>query len=161
MRMERLSVLNLCSSKRGSFRLSTATRFLTLGAATVISCLLISIGMYQYRQAAKLANQVNHRISELSQWLTDEELIQYERSKLSGTEVINFYILYFAECEVLPDFQMILCQDDKEYLLDSSELLEQLQCPDTEIYCAPRAVYVCNVIKNRNELIVEIRFEKQ
>ncbi len=163
MQMERLYVSNLSNSRRrqGILQLSMATRFLTLGAATIISCLLISLGMYQYRQAAQLANNVNKRMSELSVWLAEEELLQYEGTELSGAEVVSFYKRYFAGTEVLPDFCMVLVQNGQEYSLDTSGLLELLQTEGEELYCIPQAVYVCSVIRNRNDVITEISFEKQ
>lgn len=165
MRMERLFVSNLSSSKqkkefRGSFFLSMATRFLTLGAATIISCLLISLGMYQYRQAKQLSNAVNRRMLELSSWIEGEEIYQYDGALLSGAEVVNFYKRFFEDALVLPDFLMVIEQNDEVLKLSGGTLLEELKRETSVMYCPNNAVYQCNVIRNENGVIREVRFRR-
>lgn len=166
MRMEPLFVSNLCSSKKkscvyASFPLSMATRFLTLGAATIISCLLISLGMYQYRQAKQLSNAVNRRMIELSAWIEGEEVTQYDGVLMSGAEVVNFYKRFFTNVQELPEFCMVIEQDNMRRVLASGEFLEELQTEDSVLYCPNQAVYQCSVIRNQNGVITEVCFVKK
>ena len=55
------------------FALTMATRFLTLGTATIISCLLISMAMVQFRQAKSMANVVGGRMTGFARMLSEEE----------------------------------------------------------------------------------------
>ncbi|MBQ9120212.1 MAG: hypothetical protein IJY09_09215 [Lachnospiraceae bacterium] len=140
--------------------MSMATRFLTLGAATIISCLLISLGMQQYRQAKQLTNIVNRRMIELSAWMEGEEILQYHGVKVSGAEVLNFYKRFF--CGFVPaDFEMQLVQNGCEISMKNGAYLAELQNSKSLLYCPDNAVYQCNVVENQNRVITAVRFVMQ
>lgn len=143
----------------GRYSLTIATRFLTLGAATILSCLLISIGMYQFRQARQVVNIASRRMSEFALYLSQEELTAYDGIYLKGSDVVNFYrrFLYGQRA----DFDMVIVKGQEEYILAAGRQTELLTEPDEKSYCRPDASYRCEVVRNANEVILQVRFVEQ
>lgn len=143
----------------GRYCITIATRFLTLGAATILSCLLISIGMYQFRQAKEVANIASRRMSEFALRLSQEELTAYDGIYLKGSDVVNFYrrFLYGESA----DFVMVLVKGEEEYTLAAGMQTKLLTEPDEKSYCRPDASYRCEVVRNANEIIQQVRFVEQ
>ena len=100
---------------KNRFALTVATRFLTLGAATILSCLLISLGIQQFRQARQVANIAGRRISEFARYLSEEEMAAYDGIRLMGSDVVNFYrrFLYGKQS----DFDMVVVKGAEEYTI--------------------------------------------
>lgn len=143
----------------GGYSLTIATRFLTLGAATILSCLLISIGMYQFRQARQVVNIASRHMSEFALYLSQEELTAYDGIYLKGSDVVNFYrrFLYGQRA----DFDMVIVKGQEEYILAAGRQTELLTEPDEKSYCRPDASYRCEVVRNANEVILQVRFVEQ
>lgn len=143
----------------GCYRVTMATRLLTLGAATIISCLLISIGLFQYRQAKGMANVVGSRIQHYSVQAMETEIMQYDKVKLSGSDVVNFYRRYLGENQ---EFDMLIEGEDGSMLqVDSKMGVSALTEPDSVLYCRPGDIFVCNVIRNRNGVLSTVEFRKE
>ena len=140
----------------GRYPLAVATRFLTLGAATILSCLLISIGMQQFRQAKQIANIASRRMSEFALYLSQEELIAYDGIYLKGSDVVNFYRRFLYEGSA--DFVMVVVKGKEEYMFGVGRQTEALTNPEEKSYCRPDASYRCEVVKNVNEVILQVRF---
>ncbi len=142
----------------GRFSLTVATRFLTLGAATILSCLLISLGMQQFRQAKQIANIANRRMSEFALYLSQDELTAYDGIFLNGSDVVNFYRRFLYE---RADFSMVVVKGKVEYLIPSGGQTDLLTQPIQKTYCRPSAQYRCEVLRNVNEVILQVRFIEQ
>ncbi len=140
----------------GRYPLTVATRFLTLGAATILSCLLISIGMQQFRQAKQIANIASRRMSEFALYLSQEELTAYDGIYLKGSDVVNFYRRFLYEDYA--DFVMVVVKGKEEYMFGEGGQTEALTNPEKKSYCRPDASYRCEVVKNVNEVILQVRF---
>lgn len=140
----------------GRFCITVATRFLTLGATTILSCLLISLGMQQFRQARQIANIAGRRISEFALYLSQEELVAYDGICLMGSDVVNFYrrFLYGKQA----DFTMVVVKGAQEYAIPSGWQTKLLTEPEQKSYCRPDAEYRCEVVRNVNEVILQVRF---
>ena len=138
------------------FALTMATRFLTLGTATIISCLLISMAMYQFRQAKSMANMVGGRMSGFSRMLSEEELTGYEGARLKGSDVVNFYRRFFQAGEA--GFGMVVIKDGQEIRIDAKTGLAQLTEAAQAGYCRPDETYLCRVVRNTNEVILRVEF---
>lgn len=143
----------------GRYSITIATRFLTLGAATILSCLLISIGMYQFRQAREAVNIAGRRMNEFALYLSQEELTSYDGVYLKGSDVVNFYrrFLYGQSA----DFVMVIVKGREEYALAAGMQTELLTQPGEKSYCRPDASYRCEVVRNANEVILQVRFVEQ
>lgn len=141
---------------KAGFALTMATRFLTLGAATIVTCLLISMGLYQYREAKQLSNIVTKRMNELGEYLSHEELSGMDGIVLRGSDVVNFYKRYFEEDHYL-SFTLIL--EGEEHIIipgTSSEVLTEPESPD---YVRPAAVFYSRVVRSENDVVLGIIFE--
>lgn len=143
----------------GRYPLTVATRFLTLGAATILSCLLISIGMQQFRQARQIANIAGRRMGEFARYLSQEELMAYDGLCLKGSDVVNFYrrFLYGESA----DFSMVIVKGDDAYVLKTGGQGMEITDPEKESYCRPDASYRCKVVRNANDILLEVRFVQE
>lgn len=140
------------------FCLTMATRFLTLGAATILSCLLISVGVYQFRQSRELVNVVNRRISEFGRYLQEEELAGYDGLFMKGSDVVNFYRRFFLES--VPDFEMVIIKETGQYCFKNTDQLKALTKEESQSYCKPSATFLCSVIRNENGIIYRVEFKE-
>ncbi len=143
----------------GRYPLTVATRFLTLGAATILSCLLISVGMQQFRQARQIANIASRRMGEFARYLSQEELMAYDGVCLKGSDVVNFYrrFLYGG----MEDFSMVIVKGDGIYTIAAGGQGMVLTDPEEGSYCRPDASYRCKVVRNVNDVILEVRFVQE
>ena len=141
---------------KNRFALTVATRFLTLGAATILSCLLISLGIQQFRQARQVANIAGRRISEFARYLSEEEMAAYDGIRLMGSDVVNFYrrFLYGKQS----DFDMVVVKGAEEYTIPAGWQTELLTEPGQKSYCKPDKEYRCEGVRNVNEVILKVRF---
>lgn len=144
--------------ENGRFLLTVATRFLTLGAATILSCLLISLGMQQFRQARQIANIASRRINEFALYLSQDELTAYNGIFLNGSDVVNFYRRFLYESA---DFSMVIVKGKEEYIIPAGGQTNLLTQPAQKTYCKPNAQYRCEVLRNVNEVILQVRFIEQ
>lgn len=142
----------------GRFSLTVATRFLTLGAATILSCLLISLGMQQFRQAKQIANIASRRMNEFALYLSQDELTAYDGIFLNGSDVVNFYRRFLYGNA---DFSMVVVKGGNEYLIPSGGQTNLLTQPAQRAYCKPNGQYRCEVLRNANEVILQVRFIEQ
>lgn len=165
--MRKLTISQPCNNSRNhekvqgcvkGYRLTMATRFLTLGAATIISCLLVSLGMYQFRQARSLSNAVSRRMNAFGRYLQEEELTGYDGVLMKGSDVVNFYRRFLVEGE--PDFAMVIVKETGRYFMENGEQLELLTEESSASYCRPSASFLCNVIKNENGVILRVEFKE-
>lgn len=145
--------------KEGRYPLTVATRFLTLGAATILSCLLISIGMQQFRQAKQIANIASRRMSEFALYLSQEELTAYDGIYLKGSDVVNFYRRFLDGGTA--DFVMVVAKGKEEYTIAAKGQIELLTNPQEKSYCRPDASFRCEVVRNANEVILKVRFVQE
>lgn len=145
--------------ENGRYPLTVATRFLTLGAATILSCLLISIGMQQFRQARQIANIASRRMGEFARYLSQEELMAYDGVCLKGSDVVNFYRRFMAGDRA--DFSMVVVKGNDTYILEAGGQKTMLTDPKEESYCRPDASYRCKVVRNANDVILEVRFVQE
>ena len=138
------------------FGLTMATRFLTLGAATIISCLLISMAMYQFRQAKSMANIIGGKMSGFARMLSEEELAGYEGARLKGSDVVNFYRRFFQAGDA--GFGMVVIKSGEEIKINEKTGLAQLTENTQPGFCGPDETYLCRVVRNANEVILRVEF---
>lgn len=138
------------------FALTMATRFLTLGTATIISCLLISMAMVQFRQAKSMANVVGGRMTGFARMLSEEELTGYEGARLKGSDVVNFYRRFFQAGDA--GFGMVVIKEGQEIQIDAENGLTQLTEAEQAGFCRPDETYLCRVVRNANEVTLCVEF---
>lgn len=143
----------------GRFPLTVAVRFLTLGAATILSCLLISIGMQQFRQAKQIANIASRRMNAFALYLSQEELAAYDGITLKGSDVVNFYRRFLQGGNA--DFVMVIAKGGEEYTFSAGGQVKMLTEPEEASYCRPDAAYRCEVVRNANDVILCVRFVQE
>lgn len=143
----------------GRCPLTVATRFLTLGAATILSCLLISIGMQQFRQAKQIVNIASRRMNVFALYLSQEELAAYDGIFFQGSDVVNFYRRFLQGGNA--DFDMVVEKAGKEYAFSAGGQVKMLTEPEEGSYCRPDAIYRCEIIRNVNDVILQVRFVQE
>lgn len=140
--------------KKG-FGLTMATRFLTLGAATIISCLLISLGIFQFRQARNMTNIVNHRMTELESILTDADISVCDGMIFRGSDVVNLFRKYMTGES---DYEFVVRKNSQEYILSRAEQVVELTTPTKGSYCNPAESFICALGRNVNGVLIRVSF---
>ncbi len=140
------------------FHLTMATRFLTLGVATIISCLLVSMAMYQFRQAKDVANTVSSKMSGFARLISEEELAGYDGMLLKGSDVVNFYRRFFLAGS--SEFDMVVIQDGKNTKISKENGLAQLIETGGAAFLKAGETYFCRVVRNKNFVISKVEFER-
>lgn len=140
---------------REGFGLTMATRFLTLGAATIISCLLISLGIFQFRQARNMTNIVNRRMTELESILADEDISVCDGMIFRGGDVVNLFRKYVTGEN---DYEFVVRKNSQEYILNRAEEVAELTTPTKGSYCNPAESYLCAMERNANGVLIRVSF---
>ena len=140
------------------FYLTVATRFLILGASTILSCLLISVGMYQYRQSMKLTNEVNRKMSGLVSTIREEDVMFYDGVQMTGVEIINFYRRFCMGGDAMDGIRVFIEKKGTQSEIEMQKDLDRLMDHSDDLYCITDDLYQCRIYKNRNGIIEKIIF---
>lgn len=140
------------------FYLTVATRFLILGASTILSCLLISVGMYQYRQSMKLTNEVNRKMSGLVSTIREEDVMFYDGVQMTGVEIINFYRRFCMGEGAMDGIRVFLEKKGTQLEIGMQNDLDRLMDHSDDLYCMTDDLYQCRIYKNSNGIIEKIIF---
>lgn len=138
--------------------MSHGLKALLLAASTIITCIIVGLGFRMAREAKQIGN---HVVDELHQYriaIEEQDYTKYDGATVYGNDVIN---LMKAELSGKQSGMKITVTDEvTRNTYDCEADITKVQEPGTAFYIAPTAKYKGSIVRNKNEVIVELVFQK-
>ena len=141
-----------------------APRALLLAVSVLLSVLLVSLMISQFRSAQDMANISSDIISEKTETMRNGDILKYDGLEISGGDVVNFCldILKNAYSGIKSDIKIILKGSSGENrTYDTYESILGLKDPEAAEYVNPVTRWYCRVNRNKNGIITDVVFSKK
>ncbi len=139
--------------------MSHGLKALLLAASTIITCIIVGLGFRMAQEAKQIGN---HVVDELHQYriaVEEQDYIKYDGATVYGNDVINLMKAELAGKQ--SGVRITVTDETTRNTYESEEDITKVQEPGTIYYIAPTAEYRGSVVRNKNDVIVEIVFQKK
>ncbi len=131
---------------------------LLLAASTIITCIIVGLGFQMAREAKGIGNQVVGELHRYRVSVEEQDLVKYDGVTVYGADVVNLMKKELPEKE--NGFCIRVWEKTDCYTYKSREEVSKVREEETARYIPPFAEYTGEVIRNDNEVIVEVVFRK-
>jgi len=135
-------------------------KILILAAATIITCVIVAVGMSAMNTAQDISETAISHMNSLNNEMADGDIKMYDDIYVSGSEVTNFIKKYLGDYEfpeVAPLHVYVKTNISENTYVNGSSISKIKSFADTA-YIKPTAKFLGNVLKNDNDVIVGISF---
>lgn len=132
---------------------------LLLAASTIITCMIVGLGFMMAREAKQIGNHVVEELHRYRTTIEEQDYTRYEDATVYGTDVVNLMKKEFSGEK--NGLNVTVVTGDTGYTYRTFEDIKKVQTPDTVHYIAPTGEYVGTVVRNQNDVIVELVFRKK
>lgn len=135
-------------------------KLLIFASSVILTCILISIGMINFKQSRQLANMTANRISEYSLNLTQSDIMNYDGLIVRGSDVINFYKKYLGDVEAgkKGEFLITVITDLGNNTYQNGTYLSKMKDSADMCYIKPINKFKGLVETNDNGVITKVTF---
>ncbi|MCQ2495474.1 MAG: hypothetical protein MJ131_02665 [Lachnospiraceae bacterium] len=150
------------STKRNS--LDIAPQALLMAAGVVLSVLLVSIMISQFRAGREMANLAGERILSATENIKQSDILQYDGLMVKGADVINFCKKYLGDyapgdkAEFTVNINHVQEGSEEVFEYSDSKYLSDIRDSESKHYIKPTGKWKCKVIKNLNGIITAVDF---
>lgn len=139
-----------------------APQALILAAGVVLSVVLISIMISQFRDAQNMSNAVGNQIVSKTQEIMENDIMQYDGLTVKGVDVINFYKKNLGEyvSGSTAPFVMTVAWAGGTFSYTDGTMLDKIRDEGSSHYIKPVSQWKCKVQRNKNGIITEVKFTK-
>lgn len=141
-------------------RMNESTKILILAASTIITCVLVSVGFISMRTAKNLNESATLQMANLIDALKDSDIKMFDNAEVYGSEIINFIkkeLGDYKDGEAGPIYVYVQTSTKENTYYNGSQVAN-LQNFTHENYIKPTAIFVGQVDKNVNGVILGVRF---
>ena len=144
--------------------LEIAPRALLLAVAVILTVLIVSLMVSQFKSAQEMSNASMEVISRRTDEIRNNEITQYDGLTVSGADVVNFLKrnLMDAVGGDESDLKITLkggSGNSRTYR--TYEAAVGLSDMDDDEYVNPVTKWKCSVIRNKNGIITEVIFKRK
>lgn len=143
--------------------MSDATKVLILAATTIITCILVGVGLLAMRTAKELNASAIEQMQDLNSDLQDSDIKKYHEIDVYGSDVINFIkkqLGDYKDGETAPIYVYVKT-NLKEMTYTNGSQIKSMQNFTHVYYIKPTAVFHGEVVKNENDVILGVRFTQK
>jgi hypothetical protein len=143
--------------------MSDVVKILIIAATTIITCVIVALGFLGLNTARQISNTAIGQMSELNSELKDSGIMQYNKEQVKGSEVINFIKKYLGDYET-PDIAPVYVYvhtDKAENTYYNGDCLTNIRDFTNPAFIKPNALFLGDVDKNENGVVVGVRFMQQ
>ncbi|MDD6036485.1 MAG: hypothetical protein PUC30_09895 [Lachnospiraceae bacterium] len=138
--------------------MNNGLKALLIAASTIITCIIVGLGFQMAREAKQIGNYV---VEELHQYRTaaeERDYMKYDAVTVYGNDVVNLMKQEFSGEK--SGLRITVKEGNTGYSYENSEDVKRAQDAETEEYIVPTSEYTGEVVRNENEVIVELIFQK-
>lgn len=129
-----------------------------LAASTIITCIVVSLGFSMAREAKQIGN---HMVDELHQYrvaIEEQDYTKYDGVTVYGTDVLNLMKRELTMKDT--GIWVTVIRENRKTTYKNKEDAEAVKQPGSVHYIAPTERYTGEIIRNENDVIVELIFRK-
>lgn len=129
-----------------------------LAASTIITCIVVGLGFSMAREAKQIGNHVVDELHSYRVAIEEQDYTKYDGVAVYGTDVINF-----MKREINEDgtgVWVTVVRENRSVTYKRIEETEEVKQPGSVYYIAPTELYTGEVVRNKNDVIVELVFRK-
>ena len=133
-----------------------APRALLLAAGVVLTVVLISLMITQFKSAQEMVNISSEMISERTESMKNGELEEMDGMEVSGSDVINVCKKYLGK-----GIDITLKNGDNSKKYSDEVSLSKLKDYECSEYVKPSTKWKCKTVKNKNGILTDIIFTRK
>lgn len=138
--------------------MSHGLKALLLAASTIITCIIVGLGFRMAQEAKQIGNHVLEELHRYRTVIEEQDYTKYDGATVYGNDVVNLMKKEFSSGK--SSIRIRVKVGNVEYTYQNPEDVAKVQEWESVHYIVPVAEYVGHVVRNRNDVIVEIVFEK-
>lgn len=137
--------------------MGNVTKLLLLGAAVLVTVLVIGIGVTLFGQGQSLTNAAGKDMEGLNQALYSKKFEVYDNTERSGSDVINTIHQYADNGQIPVSVKTKEATVEKVYSSKTS-VYYSVSDPSSSEYINPAGVFTSTIKKNSNGVVTQIGF---
>lgn len=138
--------------------MNNGLKALLLAASTIITCIIVGLGFQMAREAKQIGNLVVDDLHQYKTALEERDLMKYDGVTVYGNDVVNLMKAELSEDGT--GIWVTVTDGNRSITYKERNGVKKVQEIGTLDYIMPTAEYVGEVIRNENEVIIEIVFKK-
>ncbi|MBR4343486.1 MAG: hypothetical protein IKP88_12430 [Lachnospiraceae bacterium] len=141
-----------------------APRALLLAVSVILSVILVSLMITQFRAAQDMAGVSSELINERTEYIRNSDVMQYDGLTVSGADMVNFCIKQLEDTfsGEQPRFKITLkSSSGNSRTYNNYDSAVKLKDPENSEYVNPMSKWMCRVNRNKNGIITEVVFTKK
>lgn len=139
--------------------MSNGLKALLIAASTIITCIIVGLGFQMAREAKQIGNYVTEEMHAYRIAAEERDYTKYDGVVVYGSDVVN--LMKKELDDTATGFRVTVDDGKHEFSYATAAETEKALDMDGAAYIAPMAEYKGEVIRNENEVIVEIVFTKK
>ncbi len=139
--------------------MNNGLKALLIAASTIITCIIVGLGFSLAKEAKQIGNRVVEELHVYRNALEERDYMKYDGAVVYGGDVVNLMKKELSEekngfCVTVRDKR----QSRSYATIAEAEAAWKYESPE---YVEPVEEYIGNVVRNANDVIVEIQFTKK
>lgn len=142
--------------------MSNALKLILIAVSLLITCIVVKVGMIVVDNAKALSDTANEQITNMNQEMSNGEIMIYE-DEVYGADVINAIkklLGNYTSTETAPLYVYVKTSNSENTYINSTYFSYITDFTNSK-YIKPTAVFDGEVVKNKNRVIVGIKFIQQ
>jgi len=141
--------------------MDSLNKFFLMAAGLIVTAGLIFVGFRMADIGTETANQVIEKFSGLKKELEENEIMQYDGTTVSGSDVVNFMRKHLSQRagEDEAGMKITVIKGNKSASYQKYEEISEIYNFSHVSYIDPSVLFQGSVIKNENGVISEVKFE--
>lgn len=139
--------------------MSHGLKALLLAASTIITCIIVGLGFMMAREAKQLGNHVVEELHRYRIAIEEQDYTRYDGATIYGSDVVNLMKKELTDGK--NGIYITVENQNGRYTYDKKEDIKRVQEEGTVYYIEPASDYIGELIRNQNEVIVEMVFTEK
>lgn len=143
--------------------ITDATKIIILASTTIITCILVSLGFVSMRSAKELNQTAISQMTDLNNELKDSDIKMFDNIDVYGSEITNLIkkeLGDYGEGET-GHLYVYVKTSRKENTYYNGSQISNLKNFTHENYIKPTAIFLSEIDKNENGVILGVRFTQK
>jgi len=136
--------------------MNNGLKALLIAASTIITCIIVTLGFSLARQAREIGNNVTEDLERYKTVLAERNIVKYDGAVVLGGDVVNLIRVELAQSK--PEYRITIQNSNTTWSFDTLKDYETALSNDSSCIDL-NGEYLGKVIRNKNDVISEIRFE--
>ena len=151
---------------RGGEVMTNGLKLLVFAAATIITCVVISIGFLFSGKAKIVSHVALNKLQDYQGELTESEITMYDGLEVMGSDVVNFIkknMGDYNERQTAPIEVTVITvkSPERAFTYHNNIKIKDIQNFTKDCYIKPTNRFVGSVVKNKNNVITKLVFTIQ